>query len=219
MKGCDEFGMNIQLYLDKELTAPDLEECHAHLEECPACRMELQAEEELSGLLHRSRPLYSASDALRMRVIQVAEFRDSAATYAPVRLQTRIAQILEWPLQAVKRPSWPALVTSILLVAVGILLVPRILRQSRANGYIEAAIAAHRSFLGGRLPLEVQSESPGIGTAWFAGKVPFDFRLPNSAGESGHEQRYRLVGGRLVNYKDGYAALVAYQAQQQKISC
>ena len=34
----------------------------------------------------------------------------------------------------------------------------------------------------------------------------------------GHEQVYRLTGGRLVNYKDGYAALVSYQMQQQTIS-
>jgi hypothetical protein len=36
--------------------------------------------------------------------------------------------------------------------------------------------------------------------------------------EVGHEQVYRLTGGRLVNYKDGYAALVSYQMQQQTIS-
>ncbi len=96
--------------------------------------------------------------------------------------------------------------------------MPRTLRQSRANSYIEAAIAAHRSFLNGSLPLEIQSESPSVVTAWFAGRVPYNFRLPSSAEESGHEQVYRLTGGRLVNYKDGYAALVAYQVQQQKIS-
>ncbi len=83
---------------------------------------------------------------------------------------------------------------------------------------ITTAIAAHRSFLNGSLPLEVQSESPGVVTAWFTGKVPFNFRLPSSAEESQHEQVYRLTGGRLVNYKGGYAALVAYQMQQQKIS-
>ena len=31
MKGCDYYGMNIQLYLDKELIGQDLEEFHAHL--------------------------------------------------------------------------------------------------------------------------------------------------------------------------------------------
>jgi mycothiol system anti-sigma-R factor len=218
MKGCDYYGMNIQLYLDKELIGQDLEEFHAHLEECPTCRTELEEEEALSGLLHRSRPLYSAPDALRRRILQAADSLPSTATGAPVRLEKRIAKMLERPFQSVIRPSWPVFVTAILLVAVGLLLGPGILRQSRANGYIETAIAAHRGFLGGSLPLEIQSESPSIVTAWFAGKVPFTFRLPNSAEELGHEQTYRLVGGRLVNYKSGYAALVAYQAQQQRIS-
>jgi hypothetical protein len=96
--------------------------------------------------------------------------------------------------------------------------VPGILRQSRAESYIETAVAAHRGFLNGSLPLEVQSESPSVVTAWFTGKVPFTFRLPSSPEESGHDQVYRLMGGRLVNLKGGYVALVAYQMQQQKIS-
>ena len=72
--------------------------------------------------------------------------------------------------------------------------------------------------MNGSLPLEIKSESPSVVTAWFAGKVPFNFRLPDAAQQVGHEQVYRLTGGRLVNYKDGYAALVSYQMQQQTIS-
>ena len=92
------------------------------------------------------------------------------------------------------------------------------MQRSRANSYIAAAIAVHRSFLNGSLPLEIQSESPSVVTAWFAGKVPFTFRLPSSAEESDHQQVYRLTGGRLINYNGGYAALIAYQMQRQKIS-
>jgi hypothetical protein len=55
-------------------------------------------------------------------------------------------------------------------------------------------------------------------TAWFAGKMPFTLRLPSSAEESDHQQLYRLTGGRLVNYKNEYAALIAYQMKRQKIS-
>jgi hypothetical protein len=100
--------------------------------------------------------------------------------------------------------------------AAGLLLLPGIMQRSRANSYIEAAIAAHRSFLNGSLSLEIQSESPCVVTAWFARKVPFTFRLPSSAEESGHQQVYRLTGGPLVNYKGGYAALVADQMQQRR---
>lgn len=55
-------------------------------------------------------------------------------------------------------------------------------------------------------------------TAWFAGKVPFNFHLPSSHEQPEAKQVYRLIGGRLVNYKGGYVALVAYQMQQKKIS-
>ena len=87
MNGCDCYGTNIQLDLDKELTVQDLDEFHVHLEECSACRVELEEGEALSGLLHRSRPLYSAPDALRKRVIQAAELLPSTATHPPIRLR------------------------------------------------------------------------------------------------------------------------------------
>jgi predicted anti-sigma-YlaC factor YlaD len=61
---------SIQLYFDKEVSGHDLEDLHAHLEECEICRTELEAIEELSGLLHRSRLLYSAPDALRKQVLR-----------------------------------------------------------------------------------------------------------------------------------------------------
>ena len=93
-----------------------------------------------------------------------------------------------------------------------------VLRQANANSYIKAAVTAHRGSLDGSLPLEILSESPTVVAAWFDGKVPFNFRLPGSTQEPGHEQVYRLTGGRLVAYKGGYAALVSYQMQQQKIS-
>ena len=220
MKGCDECSATLQLYLDRELNGQDLEDFRAHLEECEACRVELEAEENLSALLHRSRPLYSAPDGLRARVMQIAERSTPTAAHAYVRLRKPFATFLVQPLRSAIRHSfhWGALVATILLVAAGLLLVPGVLRQVSADSYIETAVAAHRSFLNGDLPLEIQSGSPSVVTAWFAGKVPFTFRLPSFTEEVKHQQVYRLTGGRLVNYKGGYAALVAYQMQQQKIS-
>jgi anti-sigma factor (TIGR02949 family) len=220
MTGCDNYGTNIQLLLDKELTGQELEEFRAHLEECETCRAELEAVEELSHLLHRSRPLYAAPDALRRQVTQTMELSPTSAPYSPLRLRERVLKVLARPVQTAGRGvrHWPMLVAAILLVTAGLLPIPGILRQSSANSYIEAAVAAHRSSLNGSLPLEIKSESPRVVSAWFAGKVPFNFRLPEAAEEVGHEQLYQLTGGRLVNYKDGYAALVSYQMQQQTIS-
>jgi anti-sigma factor RsiW len=220
MKDCGVYGTTIQLYLDRELSSLELEEFRAHLDECAACRAEVEEEEVLSGLLHRSRPLYSAPEALRERGLQITAKPLPSTSYAPPRLRKRSLSVLARPLQSASGCShhWPVLVVAIPLIVAGLLPVPGILRQVNAKSYIGAAVAAHRSSLNGSLPLEIQSESPSVVTAWFTGKVPFNFRLPSSTGEAGHEQLYRLTGGRLVNYKGGYAALVAYQMQQQTIS-
>ncbi len=201
MKDCSgDYDSTIQLYLDGEMSGADLEVFEAHLKDCGACLTQLEALEGLSRLLHRSRPLYSAPDALRDRILRITEPSPSSAAYPPPRLQRRILKLLARPLQSAGSgvPRWPVLVAAILLVA--------------------AAVAAHRNSLNGSLPLEIKSESPSVVTAWFAGKVPFNFRLPSVADEPGHEQVCRLTGGRLVNYKNGHAALVSYQMQQQTVS-
>ncbi len=52
MKACGgDYGAAIELYLDKELSGPDLEEFRAHLEECEACRADLAAAEAESRFL------------------------------------------------------------------------------------------------------------------------------------------------------------------------
>lgn len=220
MKGCDDYSPTIQLYVDQELSGETLQDFLLHLEECPSCREKLQAEESLSALLHRSRPLYLAPDALRRQVMQAVASAPVITTPAPRRLRRRVRAVLARPLRvASRRPQVRmALVAAMLLLTAGLLLMPGILQQVNATSYVDAAIEAHRSFLNGSLPLEVQTASPGVVAAWFTGKVPFNFRLPSSPDESGKGQVYRLTGGRLVSYKGAYAALVAYQMQQQKIS-
>ena len=84
-----------------------------------------------------------------------------------------------------------------------------------AAGYVETAVAVHRSYLDGKLAPEIQSGSPAFVTAWFAGKVPFDFRLP---ADRGGNPLYRLSGARLVSYGGQNAALVIYDTQTEKIS-
>ena len=69
MKDCDDYRATIYTFLHKELKGQDTINFYAHLQGCQACRMELEAEARLSAILYRSRPLYSAPDALRARVI------------------------------------------------------------------------------------------------------------------------------------------------------
>jgi mycothiol system anti-sigma-R factor len=217
MKSCDEYAANIQLYLDKELSGQELEEFRAHLTTCVSCREELAAEEELSSVLYRSRPLYSASDALRDRVRQATIGITPSGKGAPGDLRNNILGMLRQPADYSGR-RWQALAAMVLVIGLGLAFVPGIVQRVRASSYVDMAIATHRSFVEGSLPLEVQSDSPTAVAAWFTGKVPFKFRLPSSGETTGQDGSYKLIGGRLVSYQNGYAALVAYRMKQQTIS-
>jgi mycothiol system anti-sigma-R factor len=217
MKSCDEYAANIQLYLDKELSGQELEEFRAHLTTCVSCQEELAAEEELSSLLYRSRPLYSASDALRDRVHQATIGITPSGNGAPGNLRNNILGMMRQPADYSGR-RWQALAAMVLVICLGLAFVPGIVQRVRASSYVDMAIATHRSFVDGSLPLEVQSDSPTAVAAWFTGKVPFKFRLPSSGEATGQDGSYKLIGGRLVSYQSGYAALVSYRMQQQIIS-
>src|ERR1700722_14164977 len=101
MKDCGrDYGVTIELYIDKELIGPDLEEFRAHLEACAACQVELEVREELFRLLRRSRPLYSAPDALRDRVMRTTELLPTSAPHTQPRLRSPILRVLARPLQS-----------------------------------------------------------------------------------------------------------------------
>jgi anti-sigma factor RsiW len=219
MKDCGDDSVRAQLYLDNELCEEELEDFLAHLGECVFCQETVQTQRELSSLLHRSRPLYTAPDLLRTLLVGTDSQPRSAESPAAAGFVSRVETVfVELTRSIYTRRHFEALAAAALILAVCALLFPQLLRRSNAARYVEAAVAAHRSFLDGKLPLEVQSGSPATVTAWFAGKVPFAFRLPDSGGAAAQEPAYKLIGGRLVNYQGGYAALVAYQAKQQKIS-
>ena len=70
MRGCDAYSADIQLYLDNELNDKEQEVFLSHLTSCSACQEELDAQRELSRVLQQARPLYSAPESLRAKVIE-----------------------------------------------------------------------------------------------------------------------------------------------------
>ena len=219
MNPCDEYAVKRLRYLDHELKGQELEDFRSHLESCADCRAHLEAEKALSETLHRSRPLYSAPAALRDRVAAVV-----AQHSEPNRAQDRVDQrahrtfgkgvsgVLE------RLSSWWVLAAAAVVLTLCLAFVPDIVRNVHAANYVETAVAAHRNYLSGRLPSGLQSNSPEAVTAWFAGEVPFDFRLPKSESALGKNPAYRLTGAALVNYKGSPAAVVMYETQNDKIS-
>jgi hypothetical protein len=218
MSSCDEYAIKTLRYLDEDLEGQELEDFLSHLDSCAWCREQLEAEKELSATLHRCRPLYSAPLALRDRVGAVidnpASSRVQDSIYQPASRNLR--ERLSGAIQSLS--SWRILVPAALAIALCLAVVPNMERQVQAASYIETAVASHRSCIEGNLHPGLESSSPEQVTAWFAGKVPFHFRLPAAESTPETNHAYRLTGATLVNFKGSPAALVTYEGQNDKIS-
>lgn len=223
MSACSEYDLRLLRYLDNELSGQELEDFRAHLAECPDCRKQLEEEQSLSNLLRRSRPLYEVPESLQLRIAQITSQSSPASpavfAVAPGRLRQAIARLAPQPARTSGLPvlQWRAWAAAAIILAVVLAVVPAVIRHQRAVAYVDAAVATHLSYLGGQLPAEIQTDSPQAVTAWFAGKVPFTFRLPTSQPSSG-PPAYRLTGARLVRYRNENAALVTYAMNSEHIS-
>jgi anti-sigma factor (TIGR02949 family) len=218
MSSCDEYRVEILRYLDCDLRGQELDDFCNHLETCAECRANVEAEQALSHLLHRSRPLYSAPPALRSRVS--AAVLQHPESPAQTRFYQGVLQILQRDLVDPVRRALSIRVLALVVLLLGFIFVfvPNVVRQVRAASYVETAVAAHRSYLDGDRPLELRSNSPELVTAWFADKVPFPFQLPNAQSTPHSTTAYRLTGAGLVNYRGTETALVTYEKEGGKIS-
>lgn len=220
MSACDDYRSMIPLFLDDELRGNELEDFDKHITSCADCREALGHEQALSQLLHRTRPLYQAPEALRTRVSGILSSEIHAGFRAPEPLRRRILRMLSLPLRSIDQPvfRWKQIVAVGLVILVALLFIPPAVQRVHADAFVEAAAATHRSYLEGHLPMEIHTSSPTAVTAWFAGKVPFHFRLPDSQQPANGQQVYRLVGSRLISFRGSYAALTTYEMQDQRIS-
>jgi len=217
MSPCDEVSLKALRYLDDRLQGQELRDFRAHLEVCPNCRASVETERALSRLLHRSRPLYSAPPALRARVAVAVEKHSGpilASENFYKRLLRSVGNGFADPVRRVVRLR--LLAATLAVTAMLLAFVPNAVRQVRAADYVETAVTTHRSYLDGNLALGIRSDSPEQVSSWFTGKVPFQFRLPQST--PGSIPTYQLAGASLVSYRGSPAALIIYEKQKERIS-
>jgi hypothetical protein len=216
---CGELAVRLLRYVNHELQGEELKGFRSHLDSCTSCQAQVEEERTLSQLLHRSRPLYTAPAELRAR-IAAATVERSLPADAASRLRQPALQAVLGRLAGLgqRLPRLRVLAPALLTIAVCLVFVPNVERNVRAASYMEAAVAEHRSYLDNPLSIAFRSGSPEMVTAWFAGKVPFNFRLPAAESALDAKPAYRLIGASVVNYKGSPAALVAYETQNDKIS-
>jgi mycothiol system anti-sigma-R factor len=220
MTNCDEYSLDILLYLDKALTGQKLEDFRAHLADCSDCRERLEEERALSRLLRETRPLYLAPQALRARIAAATTEKTATVSRSSVsNRKMRMHNSRRWLLDLGQSAfRWKPLMALTLVFLLGLVFIPDAVQRVRATDYVEAATQIHRHYRDGALPLQCRSRSPEEITAWLAEKIPFHFQLPASQSAPNGKAVYWLTGARLVSYKGSPAALVAYETPTEKIS-
>src|ERR1700693_1275721 len=208
MKSCDDLNVDLLRYLDNDLSEQEFKYLRAHLDACVYCLDRLERERALSRFLHESRPLSSAPTELRIQL-------------SPDIERTSVQYQSRWDWWRRASPlvlNWKMLVPAALVIALCLMAVPNIVQNLHAASYVEAALTNHSRYLHGELSPGIRTKSPEAVTAWFADKLPFQFRMPSSEAALQANPTYVLAGARFVQYRGIPAAMVVYEAASGTIS-
>jgi anti-sigma factor RsiW len=190
---------HIPLYLDDELQESERLAVEAHVKSCPDCRAALETERELISNIRSVRPSYTP----------------------PASLQADVAKLVQGARRSHSFISYSSLATicALVLVAGSVFwfVAGRSQREER-NSFVKMAVSQHLRYLQGQLPLEVFSDSPEKISAWFAGKLGFNLRLPDYPQRPSEPKPYHVEGARLVGFKEDYAAYIVYRLKGHPIS-
>jgi anti-sigma factor RsiW len=196
---CEGFRSLVTAYVDGELTGEERAAFETHVEGCAVCARGLADERRVVAAVEGSLPLYDVPPALRSRV---GELMVARPTPRP-------------------RGLWPAVAAALAAAFVAMVLwLPRPAGEMArpASAFASLTADTHLRYARGQLPLEVASDRPEVVSRWFEGRVPFHLKLPEYPVGPGEEKFYRLEGGRLVSFRDDYAAYVAYRMEGEPIS-
>ena len=214
---CNEYWVQLTLYLDGELDNTEKSIIEAHLKDCRNCRDTFNRERWFLKCLQRTAPLYVVSDELRTKTTGIFEQAPPKANLSPVQLPSQGVWSwfngFQW---SAKRGISTALTG--LLVIMALWGMVHLIDPKQSLTFAAVAVDVHQRHTLGHLPMELISNSPDKISHWFEGKVLFSLKLPNYQEASGQDKLYQLKGARLIGFKNDYAAYVAYQMEQSPIS-
>lgn len=190
---CAELENELGCFIDGELAAPERREVENHLGECPACRAQVESQQQVKALVKRtlSGPQAAPPAGLLAKVHTTLDTADGRGGW-----------------------RWHVSTASPLVRASIGMIVPVIAALALVVGYVENveplindSIVKHQK----NLPLEVTG-GPEQVQSWFDGKVPFAVSTPTLG------PRCMLRGGRLSHLGSREAALLRYDQNGHAVS-
>lgn len=203
----DAFHTLVHAYVDGELAPEERADFEAHVLGCEGCRRALADEQAMVAALRGGAPLYETPAELRGRVEGLFRGRGRRRPWAAALAAAAAVALLAGGLWLLGRRGVGAPDGA-----------GRAPGDAPASAFASLAADTHLRFARGQLPLEVLSDRPEVVSRWFEGRVPFRLQLPDYPVGPGQDKPYRLEGGRLVAFRDDYAAYVAYRMADQPIS-
>ena len=203
---CERTRTVLHGYLDGELDAVRAAEFESHLEDCPECVAELEAQEALRSSLGRAELYEKAPESLSRKVQE-----GSGGT---VLVRFRRFPVFPWRGRSLGR-VWMSAAAAVVLGALASWLVLRTATHLGTEGEALAAqvIDAHlRALEPGHLT-DVESTDQHTVKPWFDGKLSFAPPVRDFA-----DQGFPLEGGRLDVVNGKTVAVLVYGRRQHKIN-
>jgi anti-sigma factor RsiW len=186
----DQWTDKLDIYLDGELTADEMEAVQSHVRSCPSCA---------ADILSRVQVKRAVQTAAATRFKPTAQFRQKVRS-----------QIAPRPHFAVSR-AW-AIATAVVVLAGFVLYIGHERQIERRRVFNEIA-DLHVTTLASANPVDVVSTDRHTVKPWFQGKLPFTFNLPELQNSD-----FALVGGKVVYAEQAPGAELIYQIRKHQIS-
>ncbi len=197
MTTCGEVQHRLLEFQRGRLDPGQAAEVRAHLDSCPVCAHEAEAERLLTEVLEEKLPQYPASLALKRRLAE--------AWPADSRRSSRWRQWRPWLMPASAFVILLALMPAISRWTTGVSPDSGAMVQEAANDYVRLLSSQH--------PLEIASGGIHQVKPWFEGRVDF---APVVAFEG--DQEFPLKGGAVGYFLDRKAAVFVYGRRLHTIS-
>lgn len=193
---CELTQTSLHGYLDGELGAERAAEFERHLEHCPQCLAELEAQETLRKALNQPGMYERAPEGLRRRVREAGRVRSEVV-----------------PLGRSWRWGWLAAAAAALVVALASWGVVNVLRNRTTNALAAELVDAHLRSLQGNHLEDVVSTDQHTVKPWFDGKIDFAPPVEDLAGDG-----FPLQGGRVEFVRGRDSAALVYGRRKHVIN-